>query len=159
MGEAVDLGLSHLTAGDLHALTVYLHSIPPLACKALPATLAGPAPASPKSPQIDEGAARGKAIFEGACASCHGWDGRGSLTTYATLTGARAVNDPSAVNIAQIVLSGSRRTTPQGAVFMPAFGAAYSDAEIAAVANYVTARFGSSPSHLEARDVARLRRR
>ena len=35
MGEAVDLGLSHLTAGDLHALIVYLHSIPPLASKAL----------------------------------------------------------------------------------------------------------------------------
>ena len=159
MGEAVDLGLSHLTAGDLHALTVYLHSIPALTSKALPATLAGPAPASPKSPQIDGGAARGKAIFEGACASCHGWDGRGSLTTYATLTGARAVNDPSAVNVAEIVLRGSRRTTPQGAAFMPAFGAAYSDAEIAAVANYVTGRFGSAPSHLRAAEVARMRQR
>ena len=159
MGEAVDLGLSHLTPGDLRALIVYLRSVPPLTSEALPGTLAGPAPASPKLPASEAGPARGKAIFEGACASCHGWDGRGSLTTYATLTGARAVNDPSAVNVAQIVLQGSRRTTPQGEAFMPAFGAAYSDAEIAAVANYVTGRFGSAPSHLEARDVARLRRR
>ena len=37
---------------------------------------------------------------------------------------------------------------------MPAFGAAYSDTEIAAVANYVTARFGAAPSHLTARDIA-----
>ena len=159
MGEAVDLGLSHLTSGDLHALTVYLHSVPPLASKAVPGTLAGPAPASPKAPATQAGAASGKAIFEGACASCHGWDGRGSLTAYATLTGSRAVNDPSAVNVAQVVLTGSRRTTAQGAAFMPAFGAAYSDAEIAAVANYVTVRFGSAPSHLGAQDVARLRRR
>jgi mono/diheme cytochrome c family protein len=42
-------------------------------------------------------------------------------------------------------------------VMMPAFGAAYSDTEIASVANYVTARFGA-PSHLTAKDVAQLRR-
>ena len=41
---------------------------------------------------------------------------------------------------------------------MPAFGAAYSDVEIAAVANYVTARFGAAPSHITAHDVAALRR-
>jgi mono/diheme cytochrome c family protein len=159
MGEAVDLGLSHLTQGDVSALIVYLRSIPPHASKALPTTLAGPAPAAPRAftPMAD--AASGKAIFEGACASCHGWEGRGNLTTYATLTGSRSVNDPSAVNVAQVVISGSRRTTPQGEAYMPAFGAAYSDAEIAAVANYVTGRFGSAPSHLRAQDVAALRRK
>jgi len=47
--------------------------------------------------------------------------------------------------------------TPHGAVFMPAFGHAYSDAEIAAVANYVTARFGAAPSRVKADDVARMR--
>ena len=41
---------------------------------------------------------------------------------------------------------------------MPAFGDAYSDAEIAAVANYVTARFGSKGSSLTAQDVAELRK-
>jgi mono/diheme cytochrome c family protein len=40
---------------------------------------------------------------------------------------------------------------------MPAFGAAYSDGEIAAVANYVTARFGSKGARLTAADVAALR--
>jgi mono/diheme cytochrome c family protein len=40
---------------------------------------------------------------------------------------------------------------------MPSFGHAYSDAEIAAVANYVTARFGSGPSAVLAEDVAKLR--
>jgi mono/diheme cytochrome c family protein len=41
---------------------------------------------------------------------------------------------------------------------MPAFGNAYSDDEIAAVANYVAARFGSKGSRLTARDVAELRK-
>ncbi len=76
----------------------------------------------------------------------------------ATLTGARAINDPSAINVGRIVLAGTRRTAPGGAAFMPAFGAAYSNTEIAAVANYVTARFGALPSRITAGDVARLRR-
>jgi mono/diheme cytochrome c family protein len=40
---------------------------------------------------------------------------------------------------------------------MPAFGHAYSDAEIAAVANYVTARFGAKPSKVTAKQVTALR--
>jgi mono/diheme cytochrome c family protein len=40
---------------------------------------------------------------------------------------------------------------------MPAFGASYSNADIAAVVNYVTARFGAVPSDLTDKDVAQLR--
>jgi hypothetical protein len=72
-------------------------------------------------------------------------------------TGSAAVNDPSATNVAQIVIGGTRRLTPDDALSMPSFGHAYSDDEIAAVANYVTARFGAKGSSLTARDVADLR--
>jgi mono/diheme cytochrome c family protein len=75
-----------------------------------------------------------KQIFEGACASCHGWTGVSPVTHYATLTGVRAVNDPTAINVAETVINGTD--------YMPAFGQGYSNDEIAAVANYVTARFG-----------------
>ena len=81
-----------------------------------------------------------------------------SISPFATLTGVWAVNDSSATNVAQIVISGTRRHVPDGAVSMPAFGGAYSDIEIAAVANYVTARFGSEASKLTAQDVAELRK-
>ena len=63
----------------------------------------------------------------------------------------------AATNVAQIVLSGTKRHTPDGALSMPAFGNAYTDDEIAAVANYVTARFGTKGSKLTAKDVAELR--
>jgi mono/diheme cytochrome c family protein len=79
------------------------------------------------------------------------------LTPFATLTGARAVNDPTATNVVQIVVSGTKRHTPKGALSMPAFGSSYSNAQIAAVANYVTARFGSSGSRITEQDVAELR--
>jgi mono/diheme cytochrome c family protein len=45
----------------------------------------------------------------------------------------------------------------QEATQMPAFGDAYSDDEIASVANYVTARFGRQGSELSAAKVAKLR--
>jgi mono/diheme cytochrome c family protein len=61
-----------------------------------------------------------------------------------------------ATNVAQIVISGTNRHT-EGAVSMPAFGDAYSDAEIAAVANYVTARFGKG-SNITAQNVTDLRK-
>jgi mono/diheme cytochrome c family protein len=41
---------------------------------------------------------------------------------------------------------------------MPAFGHAYTDDEVAAVANYVTARFGAKPSNVTASQVAELRK-
>ena len=41
---------------------------------------------------------------------------------------------------------------------MPAFGNAYSDAEIAAVVQYVTARFGARASQMTAEEVAELRK-
>jgi mono/diheme cytochrome c family protein len=157
MGEAVDESFSRLAQSDVHALVVYLRDVPPVSSPDLPAALAPAAPASHRQ-GVAVADARGKQVFEGACASCHSWTGESLLTPYATLTGARAVNDPGATNVAQIVLSGMARHTPQGVVSMPAFGRAYSDVEIAAVANYVTARFGSEGSHLTEKDVADLRR-
>ena len=157
MGEAVDHSFSQLAPEDIRAMVAYLRTVPAVASADLPATTAPPAPASHK----DGGSTpdpRGKIVFQGACVSCHGWTGESSLSPFATLTGAWAVNDPSATNVAQIVISGTRRHTPPDAVSMPAFGNAYSDVEIAAVANYVTARFGSKPSRITAQDVAELRK-
>jgi mono/diheme cytochrome c family protein len=157
MGEVVDESFSQFVPEDIRALVAYLRTVPPTASPDLPATPAPPAPASHK----DGGGTsdpRGKMVFEGACVSCHGWTGESSISPIATLIGAWAVNDPGATNVAQIVISGTRRHVPGDAISMPAFGGAYSDTEIAAVANYVTARFGSKASQLTAQDVAELRK-
>jgi mono/diheme cytochrome c family protein len=157
MGEAVDGSFSYLAPEDVRAVVTYLRSIPALASSDLPATLAPPADPSHKVGPMSVGS-RGKEVFEGACASCHSWSGESPISAFATLTGARAVNDPSATNVAQVVISGTRRFTPPGIVSMPAFGSTYSDAEIAAVANYVTARFGAKGSSIGEHEVASLRR-
>jgi mono/diheme cytochrome c family protein len=154
MGEAVDHSFSQMDPADIRALVTYLRSIPAVASSE-PATIAPPAPASPK-----EGGAvadtLGRKVFAQACVSCHSWTGVSALSPFATISGSRAVNDPSATNVAQIVISGTRRSTP-GAMSMPAFGSSYTDTEIAAVANYVTGRFGATASRLTAEDVAELR--
>ena len=156
MGEVVDQSLSQMAPEDIRAVVAYLRSAPATASPDLPATLAPPAPASHR----DGGSSdpRGKMVFEGACVSCHGWTGESTISPLATLTGAWAVNDPSATNVAQIVMTGTKRHTAEGAISMPAFGNAYSDEEIAAVANYVTARFGAKESQMTASDVAALRK-
>jgi mono/diheme cytochrome c family protein len=155
MGEAIDESFSRLAPDDLEALVTYVRSVPAIAEKGFTAPLAHAAPPSHREGvNADE---RGKRIYEGACVSCHGWTGESPISDFATLTGARAVNDPDATNVAQIVINGMRRTTPEGIIEMPAFGDAYSDTEIAAVCNFVTGRFGKAASTQSEASIARLR--
>ncbi len=156
MGEATDDSLSYLVPDDAHALVTYLRSVPAHASD-LPRTVTTPAPASYKEGVADANS-RGAKMFAGACASCHDWTGVSPVTGYATLTGVRAVNDPSAANVAQTVIHGVDRRTAEGRIFMPAFGDGYSNDDIAAVANYVTARFGAKGARLTAEDVIDLRK-
>jgi mono/diheme cytochrome c family protein len=158
MGEAVDASLSHLRPADIAALVTYLRSVAGIATSDLPKPRTNPAP-----PSQAEGLAAGvdpygKAVYEGACAGCHGWTGVSPVIPFATLIGTRAVNDPTANNVAQVIIGGAQRHTASDPSNMPAFGAAYSDAEIASVANYITARFGVKASELTAAQVEKLRR-
>ena len=157
MGEAVDNSLRYLSPGDIAAVIAYLRSVPPISTADLPAPKSAPPPVTPHDVTALNDRGLGKEIFAGACASCHGWTGESPVSDLATLIGARAVNDRTATNVARIVLSGAPRSTPHGPLFMPAFGSAYTDAEIAAVANYVTARFGAAPSAITPDEVAKLR--
>ena len=153
MGEAVELSLSRLTQTDIAAIVTYLRSVKPIHNDALPEPSATAAD-SPNVASVQN--MEGKRMFEGNCVSCHAWSGAGSLLDEAQLTGIRAVNDVTATNVVQMILSGSggcESHTP----CMPEFATAYSDAEIAAVANYVTGRFGSRPSRTTPDQVAMLR--
>ncbi|MBF7015039.1 cytochrome c (plasmid) [Novosphingobium resinovorum] len=154
MAEAVALSTSRLTRADIAAMVSYLRTIPPIRTKASPA-MAGPAPAAANAGPSDN--TPGKRIFEGACASCHAWSGQGAITSDQQLTGNRAVNDGSASNVAMMILHGTGGSPERPGAYMPAFASAYSDAEIANVANYVTARFGAKPSRITAADVKRMR--
>jgi cytochrome c len=156
MGEAVDHSFSNMTPIDTKAMVAFLRTVPAQPSPDLPATTAPSANPSHKIGGTVE--VLGKKVFEGACVSCHGWTGESALSPFATLTGAWAVNDPGATNVAQIVISGTKRHTPLDALSMPTFGSTHSDTEIAAVARYITARFGTKGPQITAQDVAELRK-
>ena len=157
MGEAVDLSLRYLKPDDVAALVVYLRSVKSVSSSDLPAPKTSLAPhvaARASSSNLDP---HGQAVYEGACVGCHGWSGESPIIAAASLVGTRAVNDPTAINVAQIILHGGPRHVANDPSNMPAFGTTYSDQEIASVANYVTARFGARGSDLTADHVAKLR--
>ena len=157
MGEAVDASLSHLRPSDLSAMVSYLRTVSSVATGDLPKPQDAPASASFASGDTSLTAPRGRIVYEGACVGCHGWTGISPGIAAANLIGTRAVNDPTATNVAEVVIHGGQRHAPPGPANMPAFGSTYSDSEIASVANYVTARFGSKASELTSEDVAKLR--
>lgn len=156
--------LRFLTRDDIRAMAEYLRTVPPMhksADLAVTQTRLSVASleARARSPQESAGIEYdlGLRVFEGACVSCHDWDGSGVHSPYADLTGNRTVNDPSGINLTQVLLQGTSLQTQQGEMFMPAFDRGYSDTEIAAVVNYVTSRFGAGASTMTPDQVAKLR--
>jgi mono/diheme cytochrome c family protein len=145
MAEAVSYSLRYLTPDDAKALAHYVKSIPAIR------TAEAPAPT-----HVAEDAL-GARIFEGACASCHRLNGTGTESVYAALAGDQTAADPSATNLVQMLISGGKIETAQGELVMPAFGAGYDDTELAAVANYTIAHFGSQAGHATAEMVGKAR--
>ncbi len=160
MAEVVDNSLRFLTDDDVTAMASYLKSVPAVADAGGAAAVQTPSSTeaiagTPSSAVGDQ--ALGLRVFEGACASCHGFDGNGVIFSNASLLGSRTANDPAGVNATQAILQGTHLHTVHGKVFMPEFGNGYSDPEIAGVVNYLTARFGTRPSTLTANDIASRR--
>jgi mono/diheme cytochrome c family protein len=158
MGEAVDESLNHLKASDLAAMVTYLRTVASVATADLPEPRAAPAAAAFAEGVGSQAEPSGRAVYEGACAGCHGWTGISPGIASATLTGTRAVNDATATNVVQVVIRGGQRQAEAGPLNMPAFGNTYSDSEIASVANYVTARFGAQAADVTTEQVAKLRK-
>lgn len=103
-------------------------------------------------------ASLGLTLFQGACASCHGWNGEGLQHPHAALLGSQTVNDPKGTNLLKVILQSSHMRTNEGDVLMHSFGHAYLDTEVAALANYVIGHFGGNQSAITAADVAAARR-
>ena len=161
MAEAVANSLQYLTNDDVAALVAYLKRVKPKTGKA--GTEVAPAPAhmiasaswQPNAPDL--GNPGGQRIFEGVCAACHQWNGGGRQTRYASLAGSQAVNDPEGINLVRVMLTGADLKTVKGRGYMPSFGDAYSDGELAAVANYVIGHFGGKSGRVTAQAVRERR--
>lgn len=159
MAEAVHLSFAKMTDSDVSAIVEYVRSVPPVEVPDLPAPKMEPADLDPLRGVAADANPRGLEIFSSVCAGCHGWTGQNDLVPHSTFTGSRAVNDPTATNVALAILHGaSSLPVSEGAIAtMPGFGDILSDDDVAAVANYVIARFGATGSSISGDEVGLLR--
>lgn len=99
--------------------------------------------------------ATGAAVYEGACAQCHEQARHGPLEGALPLTLSSAVTAPTPRNLIQITLHGIEPPDGQRGAWMPAFGASFTDAQIAALADYVRVTFSGEPPWKDAESVVR----
>ncbi len=171
MGEAVSDSLQHLSDADLGAIATYVKSIAPIAdpAQTRPRTaMGGPAhfeQALRGAPMTTDaaGAPDGARLFSGNCATCHGPTGAGSRDGvfpslfHNSVTGAARPD-----NLIATILTGVQRNAAGQHAFMPAFGTgshvqSLTDAQIAALSEYVMTSLGGHQMHVTAADVATRR--
>jgi len=133
MGEVVQYSLSQLPKTDVQDIALYLQ------------TITAPR-ATPPDAAVDGALATadsvGAKVFASNCAGCHQAKGTGLLTIIPGLAGNDSVTAASANNVIGAVLNGLGPWNHGPA--MPSFAAGLSDAEIAAVANYVRTQWGNA---------------
>jgi mono/diheme cytochrome c family protein len=139
MAEVIEKSLRFLPAEDIRAIVTYLRDIP-----AQPDGPPAAQIATPYSPTDG----LGQHLFVEACAGCHLPDGSGRQSAWAALRGSHTANDPAGTNLVQVLTHGTQIRTSQGLMFMHPFLSAYTDEELAALANYVNAQFGSGDARV-----------
>jgi mono/diheme cytochrome c family protein len=165
MGEAVQHSFSLMSAADIDAIATYIRTVPDVTDdSARPRHAWG-------NPAKDVTRLRGIAVSEtpsatldparlylGNCASCHQAQGQGTADGYyPSLLHNSTVGASKPDNLIQIILHGVHRVTPDNDAGMPAFAAVLSDAQIAALTNYLTAQFGNPAVKTSADKVGKLR--
>ena len=96
------------------------------------------------SVQASQANAAGAAVYAAACATCHE-TGRPLPYGGVNLALSTAISAPDARNAANIVLSGVRPVEGQRSPIMPGFASSMNDNQIAALLNYLRARFSNQP--------------
>jgi mono/diheme cytochrome c family protein len=142
MMETIHNSLSQLTDDDIQAIAAYLKSVP--------------GKATYQESKGGAAVSRGADVYLSFCASCHQQDGKGIAGVIPPLAGSGAVKAADAQNVIRVVLGGLPATKSYAP--MPALGTGMTDAQIAAVANYVRTAWGNgAPANAAAGMVGKLR--
>ncbi len=143
MAEVVN-NLSQVSKSDVRAMAIYMSDVfgPPPSDRKREAESApaksGPAEATQTEPQ-------GAAIYAAACATCHE-SGRPPPYGGINLGLSTTISGPDPRNLSNIVLSGVRPVEGERSPIMPGFASSMSDAQIAALLNYLRSRFSHQPA-------------
>jgi mono/diheme cytochrome c family protein len=141
MMETIHNSLQYLNDDDIQAIAAYLKAVP------------GKATYQESKVAVS---ATGADVYLNFCASCHQQNGHGVPGQIPALAGSGAVKAREADNVIRVVLGGLPATKSYAP--MPALGSGMTDAQIAAVANYIRTAWGNAaPATAEAGTVGRLR--
>jgi alcohol dehydrogenase (quinone), cytochrome c subunit len=102
----------------------------------------------------------GAAIYLGACAACHGVDGKGQAPFMPPLAGNPAVLDANPSSLINLVLNGADPLVVKGvpdAYRMPQFRVQLNDAAIGEVLSFVRGAWGNGATGVTAEQVKKLR--
>jgi mono/diheme cytochrome c family protein len=156
MIDVVNNSTPYLSDDDIHAMAVYLKSLP--ANGDQPAYAYNDATTTALHP--GHATEPGAATYSTACASCHGLDAKGFAPYLPPLAGNPTVlaGDPS--SIINLVLNGSVPLVVKGtpdAYRMPQFRLQLTDQQIADVVTFIRGGWGNQASPVMAAQVAELR--
>jgi mono/diheme cytochrome c family protein len=133
MGEVVKYSLSQIPKTDVQDIALYLQTI----------TAPRQTPPSPSTPDALAAAAdTGAKVYAANCAGCHQATGIGRPPIIPGLAGNQSVTATYPTNVIGAVLNGLAPWNHGPA--MPSFAAGLSDAQIAAVTNYVRTSWGNT---------------
>ena len=156
MTDVINNSTSYLSDGDIQAIAVYLASLPATSTQQAVVYDDATTDMLRNSPTTQPGAA----IYASACASCHGFDAKGSGSYMPALAGNPVVLDENPASLINVVLNGSVPLVPKGtpaAYRMPQFRQQLSDQEAADVITFIRNRWCNQAPAVSASQVAKLR--
>jgi mono/diheme cytochrome c family protein len=159
MAEVVS-NLSEVPESDVRAIATYMASVfgtPTAERKRRGDEVLAQANSGPAQP-ANGGTTSGAQLYAAACAGCHATD-RGPPFGGINLALSTALTGPDARNAANIVLSGIRPTAGERSPIMPGFADSMTDNQVAALLDYLRARFGNAPPWTNTSDIVRDIRR
>lgn len=136
--------LSQASAHDVRAIAVYIAS--------LSESGTGNPAASHTDHPPGNAPADAVAIYAGACANCHNNQGEVGPSKALPLALSSTVQQPGSANAVRVILHGIQSYRGSGGPYMPAFDGMLTDAQIAAVAEYVRARYTNHPQWTDVRE-------
>jgi mono/diheme cytochrome c family protein len=149
MAEVIENSTQHLSDTDLHAIAVYLKSVP----------------RSGKEQKAEgdrQRLARGEAIYRDQCAGCHMEDGTGQEHAFPPLRGNAVVQSKEPGTMLHMILDGAQiaatKANPSG-LKMPSFDWKLSDQDVADLATYLRAAWGNKAAPVSVKDVKKTRER
>jgi mono/diheme cytochrome c family protein len=134
-----------VAGGPMGPVTQHLAQLPEADIRAIAAYLVSRMPTvAPASRPAD--AVADNVVFAGACGACHGADAPMMRDGAPSLALSSAVNAPSSLDVVETILHGIPMREGVAGPFMPGFANSLTDAQIAALAGYVRARYSDKPA-------------